>query len=120
MITPKSPAGGRTELIEGVETLIRDRLAHLKWRMRREAAIDQITCRLAARMNVRPSEAAAHLARLSHESGVDLRRAVRPGPFEYVEIRDERPWPASVSVKAVRAGEGCSPPGGPTTRRNAW
>ncbi|MER5322789.1 SpoIIE family protein phosphatase [Streptosporangium roseum] len=206
MITPKSPEGERTELIEGVETLIRDRLAHLKWRMRREAAIDQITCRLAARMNVRPSEAAAHLARLSHESGVDLLEVARSvderspgppqvpsvevpawlrgvldavhlstvyltpitdgtgrvvdfliamagdhtydvtgrgpellrgrrlvefspgvvrsglleaylrvyetgepfnrGPFEYVEVRDERLWPASVSVKAVRAGEG--------------
>ncbi|GAA3067293.1 PP2C family protein-serine/threonine phosphatase [Streptosporangium carneum] len=203
MITPQ-PAGG--EPAEEAEALIRDRLVLFRRRMRREAALDQITCRLAVRMNVRPSEAAAYLARLSHDSGVDLLDVARSvdernpgapeevpvevpswvndvmgalqvaaayltpvrdeagrivdflvaatteyahdvtgrdpgllqgrrmmelspgvvrsglleaylrvyetgtpfsrGPFEYVEIRDDRSWPVSVSVKAARAGDG--------------
>ncbi|WP_326824315.1 SpoIIE family protein phosphatase [Streptosporangium sp. NBC_01756] len=206
MITPQSPEDERTGRVEDVEAMILARLARLRGRMRREAAIDEMTCRLAVRMNVRPDEAAAHLARLSHDSGVDLLEVARSvderhlamprnppvevppwlhgilaaahlpaayltpvtdgtgrivdfliattsdhaydmtgrpadllrgrrlvecspgvvrsglldaylrvyetgepfsrGPFGYVEIRDERLWPASVSVKAVRAAEG--------------
>ncbi|MEV7013114.1 SpoIIE family protein phosphatase [Streptosporangium sp. NPDC051022] len=203
MITPQAPDGERTE---EAEALIRDRLVLFRRRMRREATLDQITCRLAVRMNVRPSEAAAYLARLSHDSGIDLLDVARSvdernprspeelrveipewvddvmgalqmaaayltpirdeagrivdflvaaiseqacdatgygpellrgrrmvelspgvvrsglldaylrvyetgvpfsrGPFEYVEIRGERSWLVSVSVKAARAGDG--------------
>lgn len=52
--------------------MIRQQLADLRRTMRREAIVEEATSRLAARMNVRPAEAAAHLARLSHDSGVDL------------------------------------------------
>ncbi|WP_346153305.1 SpoIIE family protein phosphatase [Nonomuraea recticatena] len=73
------------------KAMIRDQLAVLRRRMRREAAIDEAVCRLAARMNLRPDEAADHLRRLSRDSGIDLlevARDVTPPPLAQAETRE--------------------------------
>ncbi|MEU4544012.1 hypothetical protein [Nonomuraea dietziae] len=65
------------------KAMTRDQLAVLRRRMRREAANDEAVCRLAARMNVRPDDAADHLGRLSRHSGIDLlegRQGGHPAP----------------------------------------
>ncbi|MFI6485424.1 PP2C family protein-serine/threonine phosphatase [Nonomuraea sp. NPDC050663] len=61
----------------GTVELIRRRLHDLRHAMRREAVIADTTCRLAAQRNVLPAEAAAQLARLSAESGMDLVEVAR-------------------------------------------
>ncbi|MFF0310504.1 SpoIIE family protein phosphatase [Streptosporangium sp. NPDC004379] len=71
------PDQGDGERRAAAQALVRDRIELIRRRMRRAAVLDQATSRLAVRMNVRPEEAAAHLARLSHESGVDLLEVAR-------------------------------------------
>ncbi|GGP84932.1 PP2C family protein-serine/threonine phosphatase [Streptosporangium pseudovulgare] len=71
------PDQGDGERRAAAQALVRERIELIRRRMRRAAILDQVTCRLAVRMNVRPEEAAAHLARLSHESGVDLLEVAR-------------------------------------------
>ncbi|MFI7635700.1 SpoIIE family protein phosphatase [Nonomuraea sp. NPDC049400] len=51
---------------------VREQLARLRHRMRNEAILDEATARLAARLNIRPGEAAAQLARMAQHSGLDL------------------------------------------------
>ncbi|MEU6744027.1 PP2C family protein-serine/threonine phosphatase [Streptosporangium sandarakinum] len=71
------PDQGDGERRAAAQALVRERIELIRRRMRRAAILDQVTCRLAVRMNVRPEEAAAHLARLSHESGMDLLEVAR-------------------------------------------
>ncbi len=72
MIMPQSPDGAGVR----AGARVRDRLVPFR-RARSEATLEQMTCRLAVRMNVRPSEAAAYLARLSRDSGIDLLAVAR-------------------------------------------
>jgi serine phosphatase RsbU (regulator of sigma subunit) len=70
------PFGGRYDC-GAAAARIRELLSRLRRRMRNEAVLDEATARLATRLNVRPAEAADHLARMAQDSGIELVEVAR-------------------------------------------